>query len=131
MSAITTVSSAVNDKVWVQIEGYDAMYLVYELHTTIIDDLKQMVFKGDRYKYQAFFRQQYLLPYGRVPNETSGEEPIIFKLIKNRRMTQTNDDVTGMGISMGTSDETRTIYSNRQIASKLNKCMNKSQSNCT
>ncbi|CAF3216805.1 unnamed protein product [Rotaria socialis] len=91
-----------------------------------------MIFKENRYKYQAFFRGQYLEPCSLVPDGTSLEEPIILKLIMRRDTTQTHeDDVTGQNMLMDPPDEirTRTIFNNRQVVSKFNKCMNRSQSN--
>jgi hypothetical protein len=38
------------------------MYLIYEPHTTIIDQIKQKVFEKNRYKYRAYFLKQYLSP---------------------------------------------------------------------
>ncbi|CAF5210138.1 unnamed protein product, partial [Rotaria magnacalcarata] len=49
-----------------------------------------------------------------------------------RDTTQTHDDdVTGQNMLMDPPDEsrTRTIFNNRQVVSKFNKCMNRSQSN--
>jgi hypothetical protein len=85
MSEFTIVSSAVEHIVWVQIEGYDKMFLSYEPHTTVMEIIKQRVLKDNRYKYRAYFLGQYVLPEAYVPDETTPEEPVVFKLIKNRR----------------------------------------------
>lgn len=56
MSASTTSSSTPRQKVWVQIEGYQTMYLILELHTNIIADVKYMVLKEYAFNYEAFHR---------------------------------------------------------------------------
>lgn len=80
-----TTSAMPQHRVWVQEEGYEAMSLIYEPHTTLIDDLKQMVFNKNRHKYRAFFRQQFLRADEFVPNETSYLEPISFRSINTHR----------------------------------------------
>ncbi|CAF4311792.1 unnamed protein product [Rotaria magnacalcarata] len=133
MFQATTTAPAVELKVCVQPEGYEKMYFFYEPHKTTIDEIKTMIFKENRYKYQAFFRGQYLDSGCLVPDGTSLEEPIILKPIMRRDTTQTHDDdVTGQNMLMDPPDEsrTRTIFNNRQVVSKFNKCMNRSQSNC-
>ncbi|CAF1346808.1 unnamed protein product [Rotaria magnacalcarata] len=157
MFQATTTAPAVELKVCVQPEGYEKMYFFYEPHKTTIDEIKTMIFKENRYKYQAFFRGQYLDSGCLVPDGTSLEEPIILKpscvvivsvlfftkkqllyvyiysFIVSYSATQTHDDdVTGQNMLMDPPDEsrTRTIFNNRQVVSKFNKCMNRSQSNC-
>ncbi|CAM2728542.1 unnamed protein product [Rotaria socialis] len=132
MFQTTTTAHAVELEVCVQPEGYEHMYLVYEPHKTRIDEIKTMIFKENRYKFQAFFRGQYLGSGCHVPDGTSPEEPIILKLIMRRDTTQTHDDdVTGQNMLIDPPDESRTraMFNNRQVVSKFNKCMNRSQSN--
>ena len=38
------------------------MFLLYEPHTTIMEIIKQKVLKENRYKYRAYFLEQYVLP---------------------------------------------------------------------
>ncbi|CAM4986513.1 unnamed protein product [Rotaria socialis] len=129
MHTTTTAASAVELKVWVQTEGRDVMCLLYEPHTTIIEDLKRTVFGNNRDKYQAFLLQQYLRPDTLVPADTSAAEPIKFKFIVQHPNTETNndaDDIADAGIIMDPPDESRsrTMSSNRQVVSKFNKFMN-------
>lgn len=81
----TTTTSAIQHAVWVQEEGDEPMCLSFEPGTTIIDHLKAKVLGDARGKYKTFFSQQYVSPGMLVPDDTSDDKPIVFKLIPRRR----------------------------------------------
>lgn len=66
-------------KLYVQIEGYDSMYITLEPHTEIVDDLKQIVLYKDRFKYRAFYRKKYLDVGDPIPTGTSSEVSVMIK----------------------------------------------------
>jgi hypothetical protein len=85
MTSSTIVSLVARHAMWVLIEDHETMRIKYDSDETIIEDIKEIVLKEDRYKYHSFFMNNYLSSGDRIPLDTTSESPVVFKLINNRR----------------------------------------------
>ncbi|CAF1511031.1 unnamed protein product [Rotaria sordida] len=139
MSVTTTTSSpSFVRTIWVQKDGRNEMRFTIQPHMKIIDDLTEALFGDNRDLYQAVFRGQILSPRAIIPDDIADEDLLELKLYKTGRQIPTDDDDDnedrniGMNIPMGQieSERTKMMNINKQIASKLNKWLDKTQNNC-
>jgi hypothetical protein len=61
MTSSTIVSLVARHAMWVLIEDHETMRIKYDSDETIIEDIKEIVLKEDRYKYHLFFYEQLFI----------------------------------------------------------------------